>query len=70
MKSWSILGSTSYVDESMIFSFSETTLTEPPPLTSATMELTLKTYIAPRDELNTTQEFNLDGSATVEVIYL
>jgi hypothetical protein len=54
----------------MIFSFSETTLTEPPPLTSATMELTLKTYIAPRDELNTTQEFNLDGSATVEVIYL
>lgn len=42
----------------------------PQPFTSATFELDIGVVVAPKTALDTSREFNLDGSATLSLIYL
>lgn len=67
---WQSLGNSIYTGVGNYISFAEPSTVTPTPLTSVDVSLTVKTTLAPSSELNTTQEIMLDGSSTVELVYL
>jgi type 1 fimbria pilin len=67
---WQSLGNTIYTGVGNYLSFAEPSTTTPTPVNNVDVNLTVKTTLAPTSDLNTTQEITLDGSSTVEIIYL
>jgi hypothetical protein len=67
---WTVLGGSSTPAVASYISFTESAGSSPVPVTSANVNLTVKTTLAPMSKINTTQEINLDGSSTVELLYL
>ncbi|MBC2689945.1 MULTISPECIES: DUF1120 domain-containing protein [Pseudomonas] len=68
---WSnIVDNTAILRESLIAVGSLTPPFSPSDITSATMDITVKPSINPTDGLTLTDEVQLDGSATLQIVYL